>query len=325
MRTSFSVGRRDELPEFSGLTLGRAIRASIALLGMFGVACSGSADGDSYSGESELVLRTMWSHPLPDSFFLDGAIVLDSLRALAWSAQTGQLLMVSDGGVSDVGDSGDVERPIGAHWDAQSRELFVCDGERRRIVTYDSTLSVKHFIPFRLTGRAQEAVFSRDKWYVGSRSEEGRYEIAEISLTDTPPVILNSRADTNPHQRYLLAAHSDGFILTPMRGANGREIYRSDDALRTSQPEYREAVQNAPLTTVALRTVAIDSGFLGIMADLTSDKRVLQVLDQQGIVRRSSTVNAALGPLASDPRRRVLLMSRVTNSTEIVSYGWGWK
>lgn len=75
---------------------------------------------------------------------------------------------------------------------------------------------------------------------------------------------------------------------------------------------------------LGLRTVALDNGFLQVIAERSGERRVLVLYDRRGRFVRATELQGAFGLLQSTPNTSRLLALRRTGSTEAVIYEWGW-
>ncbi len=78
----------------------------------------------------------------------------------------------------------------------------------------------------------------------------------------------------------------------------------------------------APVAPVSI--LPLDQGHLYELAHLGGDERLLALFDDEGCLARVTLIDVALGFLASDPERRLLLGVRDIGIQELVLYGWQW-
>lgn len=71
--------------------------------------------------------------------------------------------------------------------------------------------------------------------------------------------------------------------------------------------------------------VPLDDGFLQVVADAGSDMRVIIRYDSDLTMVTHRTVDAPLGPLATDVNQRLALIYRRSVHPELVWYSWSWK
>ena len=91
-------------------------------------------------------------------------------------------------------------------------------------------------------------------------------------------------------------------------------------------PIAKEGVTSAVTPRWAgLPTIALDSGFLQVLADPSSDARILVRYDEHGKPERASLLDGALGMMSSLPSARLVVGLRRTDRLEVVVYGWGWR
>lgn len=86
-----------------------------------------------------------------------------------------------------------------------------------------------------------------------------------------------------------------------------------------------EASGFAQERTVALPTMRLDRGYLLQLSELSGDRRLIILIDDTGELVRSTTIEVALGFMASEPDSRLLLAFRDVGKQEFVLYRWTWE
>lgn len=77
--------------------------------------------------------------------------------------------------------------------------------------------------------------------------------------------------------------------------------------------------------TVALPVLELDRGHLLVqLSDLTSDRRLVILVDGRGGIVRATVLDVAVGFMASSPPDRLILALRDTGVREFVMYRWRW-
>jgi|GEM_PF-6717611 len=76
--------------------------------------------------------------------------------------------------------------------------------------------------------------------------------------------------------------------------------------------------------TAALPALRLDRGYLLQFSELSEDRRLVILIDDEGQVIRSSTIDVALGFMVSEPDTRLLLALRDIGMREFVLYRWTW-
>jgi hypothetical protein len=97
--------------------------------------------------------------------------------------------------------------------------------------------------------------------------------------------------------------------------------------LRFSALPSPEALKDAgPGQWRATSVLALEPGrgFLQTLTDLSSDHRVFVRFDPEGVPRRSTVTEAAMGFVYSNPTQHTLLALRRTDRQELVTYTWNW-
>jgi hypothetical protein len=74
-----------------------------------------------------------------------------------------------------------------------------------------------------------------------------------------------------------------------------------------------------------LPVVALDTGYVQVIADLASDARELVVFGADGRLLRTTRIELPLAFVSTVPGRRVLLGSRALGVREVVEYRWEWE
>ncbi len=76
---------------------------------------------------------------------------------------------------------------------------------------------------------------------------------------------------------------------------------------------------------MGLGALSVAPGVVHVVADLTSDDRLLVTYDEDGGVLSSRVVEAPFGLIATASRAQVLAALRVFSTSEIVMYSWRWR
>jgi hypothetical protein len=74
-----------------------------------------------------------------------------------------------------------------------------------------------------------------------------------------------------------------------------------------------------------LAPIELDSGFLRVLADMKSDRRILQLYDQSGRLVRTTAIAAPVGFISSDLANSTALALRHAERMELVVYRWFWQ
>jgi hypothetical protein len=85
-----------------------------------------------------------------------------------------------------------------------------------------------------------------------------------------------------------------------------------------------DSIEAQKYVLVATRTLPLDRGFLQVLSDPYSLRRVLILYDLGGNTLRVSLLNAPVGFVHSIPDERILIAYRHLDRPEIVAYRWRW-
>lgn len=143
--------------------------------------------------------------------------------------------------------------------------------------------------------------------------------IASYSL---PEALRSETASRRPW----LSATTDGFLVGfrhwpfgwEARNTNG-DVYATASAF---PPAMGIELRDAKLSGLA--AVATDSGYLQVLADPRSDRRILVRYSLDGEWRANREIEVPLGFLHSRPDDALLLALRQTDRKEYVVYRWRW-
>ena len=95
----------------------------------------------------------------------------------------------------------------------------------------------------------------------------------------------------------------------------------ADPAAQLTTRERREVLRGWE----SLKIVPLDRGYVQILADPRSDRRLILVLDALGQIARRVELDVAMGVLDADPHTRMLLAVRNVGRRELVYYRWHWR
>ncbi|MCY3809866.1 MAG: hypothetical protein OXG58_10680 [Gemmatimonadetes bacterium] len=76
---------------------------------------------------------------------------------------------------------------------------------------------------------------------------------------------------------------------------------------------------------MGLSALSVAPGVVHVVADLTSDDRLLITYNEDGRVLSSRVVEGPFGLIATASRAQVLAALRVFSTSEIVMYSWRWR
>lgn len=262
---------------------------------------------------------------------------------MVWSFGQTSVLLIVDSSLKEI-PLPIQEAPIAVGFGVDDSTLEVVHGTEPRIalLRLSGELVRERRLP-RAPGdssRVVTALHTNRGWVWGEISAPGDFFVFQESH-DGAIVLLALRRAERKHflpdslsalMFHLTADVSDGVIVTSLWPPY--EQWRVDTAGQVSgvgsgAPELAPAPGDPRATLgeplfVSLPTVALDSGYLQVLADMRSDRRRFRLLDAEFALRRSSEASAPVGFLATAPVRRRALATRRTNGIEVVFYRWGW-
>ena len=76
---------------------------------------------------------------------------------------------------------------------------------------------------------------------------------------------------------------------------------------------------------MGLSALSVAPGVIQVIADVTSDDRLLVTYDDRGDVASSRVLQAPFGLIAVAPHAQILAALRTFDVSEIVLYSWRWR
>ena len=167
----------------------------------------------------------------------------------------------------------------------------------------------------------QAAAFTQNRWFLLGSDRVGRARVwvlkdGVVTATETFP--LEARTT-------LITPSFRGILLSAMRFPFGWS-HVSDSG---SRAEYKTPLETSDFATplpllVALGTFALDAGFLRVVADPRSDRRVLIRFDNAGGFVKRSILEAPWGIVATSEKTQMLLALQDVDQPELLLYRWRW-
>jgi hypothetical protein len=277
---------------------------------------------------------------VPASFVVQGGALVDDSTIVAWGS-TG-LLRVRAGArpqVTSLPEHVTVRGVRIASRDPMSLELV--DGSSGRVAVSDMEGGLRWSGTPPTTGRIIQAIPLAGGWLVFVESRDGRpgglqlwipgSKAERIAWSEVERDAGAPGSGGNPAIRLSSGSHG-GFVSeleAPFRVWRavpfiaGAELTLLPGSLRVAEVA---ADRGFPLNrTVSLPVLELDRGHLLVqLSDLTSDRRLMLVLDDRGQIIRATVLDVAIGFMASSPSRRLLLALRDTGVQELVLYRWRW-
>lgn len=204
---------------------------------------------------------------------------------------------------------------IGARWLKAAGHFEVVDSGSRSIVVFDSAGQQTDRRAFASAFVPRRAVFERDAWYLMGIAGDSTYQVVTTgsrglaaSSGSTTPVIPPSAdpLDISGTARGLAVLPTvDWHAPTRIAREKGLQLRLEDDTAFARQIQAQPNALWRPLAPVAL-----DDGFLQIIADLRSDRRLLVRFGAHGAPIRLQAVQAPIGFLGSVPEEQLLYAVR---------------
>ena len=133
----------------------------------------------------------------------------------------------------------------------------------------------------------------------------------------------------------LLSSSGEGFAITLSQHPFTWAVFLRDsmigrgtlppDILNSNSSQLANPRPFPPPLWIATGLVDIGAGFLQVIADLRSDRRMLFLFNADGSFVRAMPLDFPFGVLDSDPDRRRILAIRRPDSLELVVYSWDWQ
>ena len=302
----------------------------IALCALLGItSCTAPVPSDK---SPRLELSELWTSQLPDSFDLAG--VTGSMQGLVlWSHSKPYLLERDSTGTWRQRSLATGRSPVSVHTSEPGGHLYLLDTTRAaltqtRLLREDTVIAV---LPG-LSGLESAAVVN-DQWFVGTKDSVGSSSVWALGrrslrlifryrspLGRSQPVFDRSSLDCSKGTLILTGRWFP--FVTYVLDAGGAIIREFTPNLATAV--VGDSIEAQKYVLVATRTLPLDRGFLQVLSDPYSLRRVLILYDLGGNTLRVSLLNAPVGFVHSIPDERILIAYRHLDRPEIVAYRWRW-
>jgi len=290
---------------------------SLVLVSVLALGCRAEAG-------SVLELREASSLRLPLGVIPSGAVLADDGAFIVWSQESSWVAAYRNGTVATL-CPGRAVKPVGAAFAAVDSSVQIVsqasDSAALEVLVSrgGSPCSVAYRMP------AEEGVISvvpcGPGWVLGVRGAFGHGLLIGLdsfgrrqwtASDSTPGSPLDASRATMTAGRTGIVASS---MLPPFRSAH------VDCAGRVGG-RFQAGASSAWAhgTSVGLRALELETGYLQVIADPRSDWRRLVVFDTTGRVLRGRDLNVAFGLLAGSPDGKRLIALRRTDVDEIVTY-----
>lgn len=174
----------------------------------------------------------------------------------------------------------------------------------------------------------RSAVLGDDGWWLladGTGEGSALYFLPGHDVSNPIPVmpvaVSPDRASLSTAAADALLALRDPPYPVWRIGVDGSIVaWMQPDRLPASAPE-----RDPRPYWMGLSALSVAPGVVHVVADLTSDDRLLVTYDEDGGVLSSRVVEAPFGLIAAASRAQVLAALRVFSTNEIVMYSWRWR
>jgi hypothetical protein len=279
-----------------------------------------------------LELHMVASTPIPEEFSVAGVDAASERGFAVWSLHRPEILVCCSAGLRVVRNP-EFARPVAARIAGGDSLLEVLDGDQRSLltVTFGGTIIQRHTVPLRWDiGRG---VRGAEGWYVVGRDSTGATLVAWVSSLgevlredellpppDSSTPIPTVQLVQSPEGATAALAGPPYTTWTIAPGMRPRLL-----VLQLPQLDSGAATSNTAPIWVSLPPLQVDSTLIRVFSDLRSDRRVLVLYDPRGAILRETTLDAALGLIASQPERHLLVGVRKITGTELAFYRWRWR
>lgn len=269
-----------------------------------------------------------WS--LPDGLRPTFLVAGGSGRIVAGSSRAPTILVGGGSELRPLPLSGGVE-PIAAGLAPDCACIEVLDRSERRLVriALDGTvLDGRRFeVPIELDAGARTS----DGWILGGLLESGRYALYLVPHDRARgPKRIRSPGISNWFRAHVGSVGGSALVTSAAYPFEARIVdaaggvtalsgtRRVVDSLSAAWDEELEA------TWLSLPLVDVGEGYLQVLGDAASDRRILLLLDPSGTVLRVRVLDTALGFWTSLVSERLLYGARSLGDFELVVYRWRW-
>lgn len=261
---------------------------------------------------------------LQSGFVPSGAVLADNGAFLLWSRALGVVLASRVGGAAAL-CPGRTAQPIGAAFvrGDTAVEIVLSGPDGAGVEVLQSSLGGTCSLLVRARGSEDALSASRcgSVWVVGRRSPGVSWRLEGLDDSGRKLwTVSDSSTGTSPDgSRAMVAEAGRGVLVSsmdpPFRSAHVDCLGRIGARLQLD-PDSVPARRG----WIGLRVVEFQGGYLQVIADPRSDRRLLVAFDTRGRALRGRQLNVAFGFLASSPDRKHVIALRRTDVDEVVTY-----
>ncbi len=296
-------------------------------------ACRDGSNGSTAraSPVSALELSSLRVMPIPPLHASQGIFIAGD-QIVSWGTSPERALWWSDSQPVRVLASEKLRGPIGAAL-ARPHHVRILDTAARAELVFDESGRLTHSTPVEFPAGLESASYAHGRWFAATIDRDSGARIVALG-NEASSTLLRHRVPIDsggPIRERLLLATSGSDVLAISR-FYPFAMYRLDSAgtvIQQIRPDLSSAlkadssVELQSLVTVGL--VRLDRGYLLSFAELTSLRRMVAVLNEDGKTERVRQLNNALAFSASDPSAKTLLsVWRFSGSQELQIFRWAW-
>jgi hypothetical protein len=165
-----------------------------------------------------------------------------------------------------------------------------------------------------------------DGWWLLAANPSGESTQLWFLPTEKHPVRpVHVPIATTPDRLFLATAGDDALVTFRSAPFTVWRIDSSGELIDTLQPHVWSAPDGAGERRskwTALSALSLGDGFVQVLADLTTDARVLLAYDADGDLLSNRTIYAPFGFVAVATEARTLLALQTFVDSELVTYHW---
>ena len=279
--------------------------------------------------DSALELTETATYTLPPGMAVAGAALSpDGSRLVVWGSRPKSVLYFERGagGVQSVSPVPPGEIAGVAYLDDATLGIIHAGGMVSTVQWGNWKHWTRRVIP---VSGIRSAALGDDGWWLLA---EGTGEDAALHFLPgdgvSSPVHVMALGDS-PDRAFLSTAAADALIALrdppyPVWriGVDGRIVAGMQP---DRFPPSTAVERDPPPRWMALSALSVAPGVIQVIADVTSDDRLLVTYDDRGAVASSRVVQAPIGLVAVASRAHVLAALRTFEASEIALYSWRWR
>jgi hypothetical protein len=305
------------------------MRREPAIIGFVSLTCGFALACDKRPVLETLSLSREFEWVLPQDFVVTGAAVSDSGSIALLSSNRSDILWFDRTGKVAVVDVGQGSKPVAAAFTSDS-DLEIVDGMDGAIHQIDRRGVHRRAPNARAPARLVSATYVDGCWFLGRVDGSGNLILDRRTFNriDAPDCDHQRSVNTalragqvrlSPgSHRVFAAAANPPFEVVELTKGRANPLPESD---HTKPLKHRESDSDSDLW-VALAVVQLDTESIQTFADLRSDKRLLLLRSANGKSKRSITLDAPVGIVASLPRAKLLLAVQRSSENKLIGYRW---